>query len=390
MAKKRDYYEVLGVDRGAAADDIKKAYRKLAIKFHPDKNPEDPTAEDKFKEAAEAYSILSDDNKRARYDQYGHAGVGNGGAGAGAGGFGGGGFSMDDIFSQFGDIFGGGESPFGDIFGRGGGGGGRRVRRGSDLRIKLKLNLEEVANGVEKKIKVKRHVSCNTCGGNGAKNGTSLTTCTGCNGTGQVRKVVSTMLGQMVSTSTCPQCNGDGKIISERCDTCAGEGRLLQDDLITLNIPGGVAEGMQLSMSGKGNVPSRGGVAGDLLIVIEEEEDPNLKRDGNNIVFDMHMSFVDAALGTSTEIPTIDGKARITIEPGTQAGKILRLKGKGIKDLNGYGKGDQLVHISVWTPQQLSSDERETLESLRNSPNFQPKPGKNEKGFFDKMKDFFH
>ncbi|MCF0057379.1 molecular chaperone DnaJ [Dyadobacter sp. CY356] len=389
MAKKRDYYEVLGVDRGAAADEIKKAYRKLAIKFHPDKNPDDPTAEDKFKEAAEAYSILSDDNKRARYDQYGHAGVG-GGAGAGAGGFGGGGFSMDDIFSQFGDIFGGGESPFGDIFGRGGGGGGRRVRRGSDLRIKLKLNLEEVANGVEKKIKVKRHVSCNTCGGNGAKNGTSLTTCTGCNGTGQVRKVVSTMLGQMVSTSTCPQCNGDGKIISERCDTCAGEGRLLQDDLITLNIPGGVAEGMQLSMSGKGNVPSRGGVAGDLLIVIEEEEDPNLKRDGNNIVFDMHMSFVDAALGTSTEIPTIDGKARITIEPGTQAGKILRLKGKGIKDLNGYGKGDQLVHVSVWTPQQLSSDERETLESLRNSPNFQPKPGKNEKGFFDKMKDFFH
>jgi molecular chaperone DnaJ len=390
MAKKRDYYEVLGVDRGAAADEIKKAYRKLAIKFHPDKNPEDPTAEDKFKEAAEAYSILSDDNKRARYDQYGHAGVGNGNAGAGAGGFAGG-FTMDDIFSQFGDIFGGGgESPFGDIFGRGGGGGGRRVRRGSDLRIKLKLNLEEVANGVEKKIKVKRHVSCSTCGGNGAKNGTSLTTCTGCNGTGQVRKVVSTMLGQMVSTSTCPTCNGDGKIISERCDVCAGEGRLLQDDLITLNIPGGVAEGMQLSMSGKGNVPSRGGVAGDLLIVIEEEEDANLKRDGNNIVFDMHMSFVDAALGTSTEIPTIDGKARITIEPGTQAGKILRLKGKGIKDLNGYGKGDQLVHISVWTPQQLSSDERETLESLRNSPNFQPKPGKNEKGFFDKMKDFFH
>jgi molecular chaperone DnaJ len=389
MAKKRDYYEVLGVDRGAAADDIKKAYRKLAIKFHPDKNPDDPTAEDKFKEAAEAYSILSDENKRQRYDQYGHAGVGNGNAGAGAGGFGGG-FTMDDIFSQFGDIFGGGESPFGDIFGRSGGGGGRRVRRGSDLRIKLKLNLEEVANGVEKKIKVKRHVSCNTCGGNGAKNGTSLTTCTGCNGTGQVRKVVSTMLGQMVSTSTCPTCNGDGKIISERCDVCAGEGRLLQDDLITLNIPGGVAEGMQLSMSGKGNVPTRGGVAGDLLIVIEEEEDPNLKRDGNNIVFDMHMSFVDAALGTSTEIPTIDGKARITIEPGTQAGKILRLKGKGIKDLNGYGKGDQLVHISVWTPQQLTSDERETLESLRNSPNFQPKPGKNEKGFFDKMKDFFH
>ncbi|QRR01792.1 molecular chaperone DnaJ [Dyadobacter sandarakinus] len=387
MAKKRDYYEVLGVDRNASADEIKKAYRKLAIKFHPDKNPDDPTAEDKFKEAAEAYSILSDENKRQRYNQYGHAGVG-GAAGAGAGGFGGD-FTMDDIFSQFGDIF-GESSPFGDIFGRQGGGGGRRVKRGSDLRIKLKLNLEEVANGVEKKIKVKRHVTCNTCGGNGAKNGTSLTNCNSCNGTGQVRKVVSTMLGQMVSTSTCPTCNGDGKIISERCDVCAGEGRLLQDDLITLNIPGGVAEGMQLSMSGKGNVPTRGGVAGDLLIVIEEEEDANLKRDGNNVVYDMHLSFIDAALGTSVEIPTIDGKARINVESGTQAGKILRLKGKGVKDINGYGKGDQLVHINVWTPQQLTSDERETLEALRHSPNFQPKPGKNEKGFFDKMKDFFH
>ncbi|GAB3166409.1 molecular chaperone DnaJ [Telluribacter humicola] len=385
MAQKRDYYEILGVDRGASADEIKKSYRKLAIKYHPDKNPDDPSAEDKFKEAAEAYSILSDEDKRRRYDQFGHAGVGSNGGGGGA--YGAGGFTMDDIFSQFGDIFGGEGSPFGDIFG---GGGGRRVRRGSDLRIKLKLDLQEVANGVEKKIKVKRHVSCNTCGGNGAKHGTALSTCTTCNGSGQVRKVVNTMLGQMVSSNTCPTCNGDGKIISERCEVCAGEGRQLQDDLIALNIPGGVADGMQLSMSGKGNVPPRGGVAGDLLIVIEEEEDEHLKRDGNNVVFDMHLSFVDAALGTSMEIPTIDGKARITVEPGTQAGKILRLKGKGIKDLNGYGKGDQLVHVNVWTPQQLSSDERATLEKLRNSPNFQPKPGKNEKGFFDKMKDFFH
>ncbi|HEV7350231.1 molecular chaperone DnaJ [Telluribacter sp.] len=389
MAQKRDYYEILGVDRGAAADDIKKAYRKLAIKFHPDKNPDDPTAEDKFKEAAEAYSILSDEDKRRRYDQFGHAGVG--GASGGGGAYGAGGFTMEDIFSQFGDIFGGDGSPFGDIFGgRATGGGGRRVRRGSDLRIKLKLDLQEVANGVEKKIKVKRHVSCTTCGGNGAKHGTALTTCTTCNGIGQVRKVVNTMLGQMVSTNTCPTCNGDGKIISERCEVCAGEGRLLQDDLIALNIPGGVADGMQLSMSSKGNVPPRGGVAGDLLIVIEEEEDEFLKRDGNNVVFDMHLSFVDAALGTSMEIPTIDGKARITVDPGTQAGKILRLKGKGIKDLNGYGKGDQLVHVNVWTPQQLSPEERATLEKLRTSPNFQPKPGKNEKGFFDKMKDFFH
>lgn len=390
MAQKRDYYEVLGVDRKSAVEDIKKAYRKLAIKFHPDKNPEDPTAEDKFKEAAEAYSILSDETKRKRYDQFGHAGMGGGGGGAGAGGFGGG-FTMEDIFSQFGDIFGnggGGGSPFGDMFG--GQGGGRRQRRGSDLRIKLKLDLNEVANGAEKKIKVKRHVTCDTCGGNGAKHGTALTTCTSCQGNGQVRKVVNTMLGQMVSSSTCPTCNGDGKIITDRCDVCAGEGRLMQDDLITLNIPGGVGDGMQLSMSGKGNVPQRGGAAGDLLIVIEEEENEHLKRDGTNVVFDMHLSFVDAALGTSTEIPTIDGKARITIEPGTQAGKILRLKGKGIKDLNGYGRGDQLVHVNVWTPQQLSSEERNTLETLRNSPNFQPKPGKNEKGFFDKMKDFFH
>lgn len=378
------------MDRKAAVEDIKKSYRKMAIKFHPDKNPDDPTAEDKFKEAAEAYSILSDEAKRKRYDQFGHAGMGGGGAGAGAGGFGGG-FTMEDIFSQFGDIFGnggGGGSPFGDMFG--GQGGGRRQRRGSDLRIKLKLDLNEVANGAEKKIKVKRHVTCDTCGGNGAKHGTALTTCTTCQGNGQVRKVVNTMLGQMVSSSTCPTCNGDGKIVTDRCEVCAGEGRLMQDDLITLNIPGGVGDGMQLSMSGKGNVPQRGGAAGDLLIVIEEEENEHLKRDGNNVVFDMHLSFVDAALGTSTEIPTIDGKARITVDPGTQAGKILRLKGKGIKDLNGYGRGDQLVHVNVWTPQQLSSEERNTLETLRNSPNFQPKPGKNEKGFFDKMKDFFH
>ncbi len=384
MAQKRDFYEILGIARSATADEIKKAYRKLAIKFHPDKNPGDHTAEEKFKEAAEAYSVLSDPEKRRRYDQFGHAGVGGA---SGGGGFGGG-FTMDDIFSQFGDIF-GDNSPFGDFFG-GRNGNGSRVRKGSDLRIKLKLDLAEVANGVEKKIKVKRYISCSTCNGNGSKNGTSLSNCATCNGSGQVRKVVNTMLGQMVSTSTCPTCNGEGKIVKERCEVCAGEGRMLQEDMITLNIPGGVGEGMQLSMSGKGNVPARGGVAGDLLIVIEEEEDPQLKRDGNNVVYDMHLSFVDVALGTSVEIPTIDGKARINIEPGTQAGKILRLKGKGIKDLNSYGRGDQLVHVNVWTPQTLSSDEKEVLEKLRDSPNFHPKPGKNEKGFFDKMKDFFH
>ncbi|SRR5690606_29965117 len=381
MAKKRDYYEVLGVDRNATADEIKKAYRSLAFKYHPDKNPGNTEAEEKFKEAAEAYSVLSDEAKRQRYDQFGHAGSG---AGAGAGGFGGG-FTMEDIFSQFGDIFGG--SAFGDIFG---GGGSPRRRKGTDLRIKLKLNLREIANGVEKKIKVKRYVACNACSGNGSKGGNSLTNCTTCNGSGQVRKVVNTIMGQMVSTSTCPTCNGEGKQVKERCEACAGEGRLMQDDMITLNIPAGVGEGMQLSMSGKGNAPVRGGVPGDLLIVIDEEEDEFLKRDGNNVVYDLHLNFADAALGTTLEIPTIDGRARINIEAGTQGGKILRLKGKGIKDINGYTRGDQLVHVNVWTPQQLTSEERAMLEKLRDSQNFSPKPGKNDKGFFERMRDFFH
>ena len=384
MAQKRDYYEVLGVAKNASEDEIKKAYRKMAIKFHPDKNPDDPSAEDKFKEAAEAYSVLSDAQKKQRYDQFGHAGMGGG-----QGGFSGqGGFNVEDIFSQFGDIF-GDSSPFGDIFGQQRGGSGRRVRRGSDLRIKLKLNLQEVAEGVEKKVKVKRHVACGTCNGNGSKNGTSLKTCQTCSGTGQQRKVVSTMLGQMVSTATCSVCNGEGKTVTDRCEVCAGEGRTLQDDVISIKIPAGVAEGMQLSMSGKGNVPPRGGVAGDLLIVVEEEEDENLKRDGNNVVFDLHLNFVDATLGTTVEVPTIDGKARMAIEAGTQGGKILRLKGKGIKELNGYGRGDQLVHINIWTPKQVSNEERTILEKLRVSPNFDPKPNKNDKGFFEKMKDFF-
>ena len=387
MATKRDYYEILGVDKGATADDIKKAYRKMAIKYHPDKNPDDPTAEDKFKEAAEAYDVLSDATKKGRYDQYGHAGMGNGGGGN----YGPGGPSMDDIFSQFGDVF-SEDSPFGSFFnrGQGGGGGRQRVRRGSDLRIKLKLNLQEIANGAEKKIKVKRHVTCTTCVGNGSKNGTAVQTCSTCNGTGQTRKVVNTMLGQMVSTSTCQTCNGEGKLVTDRCETCFGEGRILEEDVIPIKIPAGVAEGIQLSVGGKGNVPPRGGVAGDLLIVVEEEEDEDLKRDGSNVVFDLYVNFVDAALGTSVEVPTIDGKARITLEAGTQSGKILRLKGKGIKDLNGYGRGDQLIHINVWTPKALSSEERTILEKLRSSPNFHPKPNKSDKGFFEKMKDFFH
>lgn len=387
MATKRDYYEILGVDKKTLADDIKKAYRKMAIKYHPDKNPDDPSAEEKFKEAAEAYDVLSDDNKRARYDQFGHAGLG-GAAGGGAGGQ-----SMDDIFSQFGDIF-GDESPFGSFFGGGGRGGGgqqrQRVRRGSDLRIKLKLDLREIANGVEKKIKVKRHVACQTCGGNGSKNGTAVQTCSTCQGSGQTRKVVNTMLGQMVSTATCSTCNGEGKQVTDRCDVCHGEGRVLQEDVIPIKIPAGVSEGIQLSVGGKGNVPPRGGVAGDLLIVVEEEEDEDLKRDGTNVVYDLYVNFADAALGTNVEVPTIDGRAKISLEAGTQSGKILRLKGKGIKDLNSYGRGDQLIHVNVWTPKMLSSEERTLLEQLRSSPNFHPRPNKSDKGFFEKMKDFFH
>lgn len=379
---KRDYYEILGLDKSAGQDEIKKAYRKIAIKYHPDKNPDDPSAEDKFKEAAEAYEVLSNPDKKERYDRFGHQGVGNGG-------FGGGGMNMDDIFSQFGDIFGGGGgSPFDSFFG-GGGRQGSRSRKGSNLRIKLKLNLDEIANGVEKKIKVKRYVSCSTCSGNGSKNGTSLQTCGTCNGTGQMRKVVNTMLGQMVSTSTCPTCNGEGKTLVDRCNVCNGEGRVMQEEVIPIKIPAGVGDGMQLSMSGKGNVPVRGGVPGDLLIVIEEDEHEFLKRDGNNVVFDLYINFVDAALGTSIEVPTIDGKVKIKLEPGTQSGKILRLRGKGIKDINGYNKGDQLIHVNIWTPQQLTKDEKEILENLKFSPNFMPNPGKNEKGFFDKMKEFF-
>ncbi|GMQ27268.1 molecular chaperone DnaJ [Algoriphagus sp. oki45] len=366
---KRDYYEVLGVSKSATADEIKKAYRKLAIQFHPDKNPGNPEAEEKFKEAAEAYEVLSNPDKKARYDQFGHQGLG------GNGGFGGGGMNMEDIFSQFGDIFGGG--GFGSFFG--GGGGGRRTKKGTNLRVKLKLNLQEIANGVEKKIKVKRHV---------VAPGVTFQTCSTCQGTGQIKKVVNTMLGQMVSASTCTVCGGSGQIVDKKPAEADSKGLIIKEEIISLNIPGGVGEGMQLSMSGKGN-ETPGGIPGDLLIVIEEAEDKVLQRDGNNVVYDLYISFIDAALGSSIEVPTIDGRVKIKIDPGTQSGKMLRLKGKGIKDINGYSRGDQLIMVNVWTPTQLSKDERAMLESLKNSENFKPDPGKQDKSFFDKMKEFF-
>ena len=373
---KRDYYEILGVERSASPEEIKKAYRKIAIKFHPDKNPDDPSAEDKFKEAAEAYEVLSNPEKKQRYDQFGHAGMGGG-----AGGFGGGGMNMEDIFSQFGDIFGGGGgSAFESFFGGGGGGGRGRRRKGSNLRIKMKLNLEEIAQGVEKKVKVKRLVLAE---------GVTYQTCSSCQGTGQVRKVVNTMLGQMVSASTCPVCHGSGKIIDKKPSGVDNTGLEQKEEVISIRIPAGVEDGMQLSMAGKGNEPPHGGIPGDLLIVIEEIEHPILKREGNNVVYDLYLNFADAALGTSVEVPTIDGKVKIKIEPGTQSGKILRLRGKGIKDLNGFGSGDELIHINLWTPQTLTKEEKEAMEMLRNSPNFDPNPGKGEKGFFDKMKEFF-
>lgn len=369
MSTKRDYYEILGVNKSATADEIKKAYRKTAIQFHPDKNPGNKEAEEKFKEAAEAYEVLSDETKRAQYDRFGHSK-------GGGGGFQGHDMNMEDIFSQFGDIFGGG--GFDSFFG--GGGGRSRQRKGSNLRIKLKLTLEEISHGVEKKIKVNRLIHAE---------GVTFKNCSSCNGQGQVRKVVNTMLGQMVSTTTCPTCNGAGQIIDKRPPGVDSSGLVSKEDLISVKIPAGVADGMQLSMSGKGNEAPGGGIPGDLLIVIEEIEDKDLKRDGNNLVYDLHISFIDAALGTSVEVPSVGGKVRVKIEAGTQSGKILRLRGKGVKDINGYGTGDQLIYINVWTPKKLNAEEKAKLEGLRASPNFQPHPDHNEKGFFERMKEYF-
>ena len=385
---KRDYYEVLGVGKSASAEEIKKAYRKKAIQFHPDKNPDDKEAEEKFKEAAEAYEVLSNPEKKQRYDQFGHAGMSGA---AGGGGFSGGGFSdIEDIFSAFGDIFGGHFGGFGGFSGGGGRSrGGRRVSRGSDLRVKVKLNLQEIVNGVEKKIKVKKYVACQHCSGTGAKNGSSYSTCGTCGGAGQVTRVQNTLLGQMQTTSACPTCGGEGKMITDKCNHCAGEGVVREEEVINIKIPAGVGEGMQLNVSGKGNTGRRGGINGDLLVVITEDDDQELVRDGNNLIYNLFLSFPEITLGTTSEIPTVDGKVKVKIEAGTQPEKILRLRGKGIPDVNGYGRGDLLVRVHVWIPKKLSNEEKRALEKLQDSPGFQGGPSAQERSFFQKMKDMF-
>lgn len=383
MAKKRDYYEVLGIAKNATAEEIKKAYRKKAIQYHPDKNPGDQTSENKFKEAAEAYEVLRDENKRARYDQFGHAGMS--GAAGGGGGFGGG-MSMDDIFSQFGDIFGGG--GFGGFGGFGGSRGGRRVNRGSDLRVRVKLNLKEILNGVDKKIKVKKYIACSHCSGNGSENGDSYTTCDTCKGTGAVTRVTNTILGQMQTSSTCPSCDGEGKTITKKCSHCSGEGVMRDEEVITIQIPAGVAEGMQLSMSGKGNAARRGGVSGDLLIIVEEEEHPDLIRDENDLIYNLFLSFPTAALGGSVEVPTVDGVAKMKIDPGTQPGKVLRLRNKGLPSVHGYGTGDLLINVNVYVPEKLNDKETKIMKDWEKSSSFEPSKSA-KKTVFSKFRKMF-
>ncbi|HMN89479.1 MAG TPA: molecular chaperone DnaJ [Saprospiraceae bacterium] len=385
---KRDYYDVLGVPKNADQEEIRKAYRKLALQYHPDRNPDNKDAEEKFKEAAEAYEVLSDLEKRENYNRFGHAGV------DGTRGYGGGGMTMEDILRQFGDIFGsGGGDPFSTFFdtndGRRSGGARTRGQRGTNLRIKVALTLEEIATGVVKKIKVKKQVTCDVCNGSGAKDSNAVSTCGTCRGAGYVRQVRSTFMGQMQTTVTCPTCNGAGTTVTANCSKCKGDGVIYGEETIDLDIPAGVEEGMQLSWRGKGNAGLKGGPPGDLLITIEEKPHDYLQRDGMNLVHDLYINFADAALGVSTEVPTIDGKVKIKIPPGTQSGKIFRLKDKGLPAVQAYGRGDQLIHVNVWTPKKVTEEERQLLEKLRNMPNFQPQPIKGEKGFFAKMKDYF-
>jgi molecular chaperone DnaJ len=373
---KRDYYEVLGVSKSASESEIKKAYRKMAIKYHPDKNPDDKTAEEKFKEAAEAYDVLSNTEKKQRYDQFGHAGMGNRGFGGGSGGM-----NMDDIFSQFGDIFGGeGGSPFDSFFG-GGSRGGRRQIKGSNLRIKLTIDLESVVKGIEKKIKVKKLVQAK---------GVTYKTCPQCNGTGQVTRVANTILGQMQTSATCPSCSGIGKSIDNRPKGSNSQGLVEQEEIVSINIPSGVEDGMQLKVSGKGNDAPFDGYPGDLIVLLNVEDHPLLKRENNNLHYDCYISFSDAVLGNDVKVPTVTGQVKIKIEPGSQSGRILRLKGKGIPSINGYGTGDILIHLNVWTPQKLSKEEKEFFNKYKDSDNFTPNPTNKDKSFFERVKEMFN
>jgi molecular chaperone DnaJ len=386
---KRDYYEILGVSKSSSADEIKKSYRKIALQFHPDRNPGNKEAEDKFKEAAEAYEILSNVDKRAQYDRFGHAGMGNQG---GFGGGGQGGMRMEDIFQNFGDIF--GNDMFGNMFGGQQGGGRRQGTRGANLRIKLKMDFTEIANGATKKIKVKKHIVCQPCSGSGAKDKGAIQNCSTCGGSGQVRRVTSTFLGQMQTVTTCPTCNGEGSMITQKCASCKGEGRVYGEETLSLEIPAGVQDGMQLSMSGKGNAGERGGPPGDLLLLVEEEKHEFLIRHELDVVYQLHISFPEAVLGLQAEVPTIDGKAKIKIPAGTQSGKIFRLKGKGFPAFqSSYEKGDELVEVNIWSPQHLTHEEKEMMEKLKNSANFKPGPEakleREERGFFEKIKDVF-
>ncbi len=384
MAEKRDYYEVLGVAKSANADEIKKAYRKAAIKFHPDKNPDDKGAEEKFKEAAEAYDVLSDEQKRARYDQFGHAGM-NGAAGGGGGSYGGfsGGFSMDDIFSQFGDIFGG-------HFGGGGSSrGGARASRGSDIRVRVKLTLEEISTGVTKKLKVSKMVGCDACNGTGAKDGSAFTVCHTCHGSGVVSRIENSFFGRIQTQGVCPTCNGTGKEITQKCPKCGGVGTLKGEEVIEVRIPAGVAEGMALNVSGKGNAAPNGGTPGDLQVIIIEESHPELVRDGNDLIHNLNITVTTALLGGTVEVPTIDGRAKIKIAPGTHAGKVLRLGGKGVPDVNGRGRGDLLVVVDITIPDALSKEERKTVEKLATMPSFKKAAGVDTQNIFERMKNFF-
>jgi molecular chaperone DnaJ len=378
---KRDYYEILEVPKDADETAIKKSYRKIAMQYHPDRNPDNKAAEDKFKEAAEAYEVLSDPDKRAKYDRFGHAGV------SGQQGYGGAeGMNMDDIFSQFGDVF--GDSPFESFFGNRGGGQRAQGQKGSNLRIKLSLTLEEVEAGVKKTIKVKKRKTCTTCKGSGAKDG-AVKNCQTCGGSGFVRQIRSTFLGQMQTTTQCPNCHGTGSIVVEPCTKCRGEGRTIEEEMIDIDIPGGVEDGMQLTMRGRGNAGIKGGPAGDLLISIEVKPHAELKRDGNNLIYELYLSFPDAAIGCSVDVPTLSGPVKIKIPAGTQSGKIFRLNGKGLPSVQAYGKGDELIYVNIWTPKKISDDEKKILEKLNASPNFKPQPSKTEKGFFERMKDYF-